>query len=245
MSDARDLETNSVPSATTEAAGKSPVSTDDDMEELQSLIEKLSRLEKVVRGAGRDSLAIVRGQRETQTTLQAIQARLDDLELTTKGLSQTVWRAAQESQGHLQNAEQHFAGALRELEKRVREEMQWQLYKSTLQAIFPALDDMDLVIGNQKVLAEKSGEEDGFLEAMILVRKKLSEGLRTLGLEEITIEEGVTPFDPSLHEAVEPDIPLDLLSDKAVPPGTIIRVRRTGHRFGGRIFRVPQVLIKK
>ena len=53
-----------------------------------------------------------------------------------------------------------------------------------------------------------------------------------------------TQFEPGSHEAVEADIPADLLPDKELSPGTIIRVRRAGYRFDGRVFRVPQVLVK-
>lgn len=212
-------------------------------ERLQGLAETLFRLEKVVRSEGRDNLALVRGQKDTQTALQTILARLDEFELTNKGLAQTVWRTAQDSQSHMQNAEQHFAGAIRELEARMREEMQWQIYRSALQAIFPALDDMDLVIINQRDLNRQAGREDALLEAMVLIRQKLADGLRTLGLEEITIIEGVTRFDPSVHQSVEADTPA-LPQDEEVPPGTIIRVRRVGYRLNGQIFRVPQVLVQ-
>lgn len=211
---------------------------------LTAFMESFSRLEKVVRGMARDSLAITRNQRETQTALQAIQERIGDLELTTKGFTQTVWRATQDNQEQIQKAEDHFAGAVRELEDRVREEMKLLLRKSTLQAVFPALDDLDLVIGNQKALLKVGGQEDGFLEAMVLVRQKLVDGLRSLGLEEISIEEGVTPFDPGTHEAVETDIPADLLLDQDMSAGTIIRVRRAGYCFEGRTLRAPQVIIK-
>lgn len=221
-----------------------PMSEEETAMMLPDLVDQLSRLEKVVRGLGRDSLTLTRGQRETHSTLQTIQSRLDDLDLTIKGLSQTVWRATQESQGHLQNAEQHFAGAIRELETRVREEIKWQLYKSAAQAILPALDDLDLVLGNQQVLVQRAGEEDPLLEAMLLVRNKFSEGLGALGLEEIPIEEGVTQFDPALHQVVEPDIPDELLNGPGFSSGTIIRIRRRGYNLNGRIFRVPQVLIK-
>jgi molecular chaperone GrpE (heat shock protein) len=217
---------------------------------LPDLGDKIVQLERVVRSVGRDSLALTRGQREAEATLQAILARLDDLELATKGMSQTVWRATQESVGQLQNAEAHFAGAIRELEARIRNELQWQLYKNAAQAILPALDDMDLVIGNQRALAKKAAagqaaaHDDSLLEAMILVRHKLVEGLRRLGLEEISIEEEVTPFDPAWHEAVQSDIPAEFLDDEGVPVGTIFRVRRAGFQLNGRIFRVPQVLVK-
>jgi molecular chaperone GrpE (heat shock protein) len=210
---------------------------------------KIAQLERLVRSVARDSLALSRGQRDAEAQLQAIQTHLDDLELTTKGVGQTVWRAVQEALGQLQNAEAHYAGAIRELEARVRAEIQWQVYRSAAQSMLPALDDMDLVIGNQRALARKAAAgaaqaQDSVLEAMVMVRRKLVEGLRALGLEEIPIQEGATRFDPAWHEVTEPDISPEFLDDAGAPPGIIYRVRRAGFQFDGRIFRVARVLVK-
>jgi len=228
-----DLENNSDPSSMAMES----------TEEAQNFADKFGKLEKAIRVMGRDMLDITRGQKDVATVLQTVLSRLDDLELLAKGTSQTVWRAAKETQGQLQSSHDQFAGAIRELEARVREEMQWQLRWSVLEAICPALDDMDLIIATHKLPAKSADGEDGFLEAMILVRRKFSEGLKVIGLEEIAIEEGVTHFDPKLHEAVESDIPDALLGNEDLTPGTIMRVRRAGFGFNGRIMRVPQVLV--
>jgi molecular chaperone GrpE (heat shock protein) len=235
---------NARPSADTLTPDGPPAATDEVPETPGDLTEYLTRLERVLRGIARDGLNVTRAQRDAQTALQTILLRLDDLELTNKGMSQAVWRAAQESQTHIQSAEQHFAGAIRELETRVRGELRWQLYQSALQAIFPALDDMDLVIGNQRSLAGGSVQDDDLLKAIMLVRQKFAEGLRMLGLEEIPIEEGVTLFDSDTHHQIESDVPRDLLDGSDLPIGTIVRVRRVGYRLDGRVFRVPQVLVK-
>ena len=235
---------NDDPSADAPAPNAPPVAVDEESEPPGDLAEYLPRLERVLRGIARDGLNVTRSQRDAQTALQTILGRLDDLELSTKGMSQAVWRAAQESQTHMQSAEQHFAGAIRELETRVRGELRWQLYQSALQAIFPALDDLDLVIGNQRSLAGASEQDDGLLKAIMLVRQKFADGLRMLGLEEIPIEEGVTRFDPDTHHQIASDVPLDLLDSSDLPSGTIVRVRRFGYRLDGRVFRIPQVLVK-
>lgn len=216
-----------------EEAGKSP-----------EVLEKLAGLEMLLRGVGRDSMTMMREQQDMQAFLQTLLLRLSDLELSTKALSQTTWKAMQENQGFIQHAEQHFAGALRDLEARVREEMQLQLRRSLVQALLPALDDLDLVIANQRRLMAPAGEQNSLLEAVVLVRQKLADGLGALGLEEIPIEEQVTRFDPSLHEPVESDIPAEWLGGDDLSSGTIIRVRRAGYRFNGRVLRVPQVLVK-
>jgi molecular chaperone GrpE (heat shock protein) len=202
--------------------------------------DRWTRLEKVVRGMGRDNLAIARGQQEAQNVLASIVSRLGDLDLALKGMAQTTWRAAQERLGQAQDVEKHFAGALRELEKRVRDELLWQVQRSTILAIFPALDDMVRVLEQQRQLST-AGDEDPLLEAMALVHHRFLEGLRAIGLEEIRVEIGVTRFDPALHEAVD-----TAGADKAAvggPSGTIAAVRRLGYKIQDRVFRAPQVWV--
>lgn len=210
--------------------------------ESQDLGEKISRLEKVVRGSGRDMLALTRGQRETQEAVQALQTRLDDLELAIKGVSQNVWRASQENQARSQAVEDQVAGVLRDLEKRVRDELQFQIYKNAVQAIFPALDDMDHVLEQGSAL--EGAQADGVLQAMLLVRRKFNDSLRRLGLDEIEVREGQTLFDPALHQAAAPDLVPPGLQEKDAPPGTILKVIRAGYGLNGRVLRAPQVIVK-
>ncbi len=178
--------------------------------DLTALSEKIAQLERVVRGMGRDSLEASRAQREAQELLQKLQTQLDEMRLDSKGILQTVWRTGQESQASMTKAEDHFGAAIRELEARLREEMKWQLQRGLMQAIYPALDDLDLIIANQREMAKQSAQPDSLLDAIILVRSKFNANLYMLGLEEIKIEVGVAQFDPSQHEMVP--------SDLAVPP---------------------------
>lgn len=212
--------------------------------DLAALAEKIAQLERIVRGMGRDSLETSRAQREAQETLQALKTQLDEMRLESKGILQTVWRSGQESQSSMAKAEDHFGAAIRELEARLREEMKWQLQRGLMQAIYPALDDLDLIIANQRELVKTTGESRALLDAIILVRSKFNANLFMLGLEEIKIEEGVTLFDPSQHEIVPSDLVVPPPAHESMPPGTILLVRRAGYRYQGRIFRYPQVIVK-
>jgi molecular chaperone GrpE (heat shock protein) len=78
----------------------------------------------------------------------------------------------------------------------------------------------------------------------MLVRQKLVEGLRALGLEEIAVEPGVTVFDPAVHQVAERDLPEGLVLDTDVPRGTVLFRRRAGFQLSGRVFRPPQVIVK-
>jgi molecular chaperone GrpE (heat shock protein) len=206
--------------------------------------DRWSRLEKIVRGMGRDSLSLVRGQQEAGANLAAIISRMEEFDLAIKGLSQTTWRAAQERFTQAQDTEKHFAGALRELENRVQEEILWQVQRGTLAAIFPALDDMVRVLSQQREFLAVEGREDPFVEAMELVHYKILAGLRMLGLEEIPVEVGVTRFDPKLHEATEPRDVSAADCQAGVPSGTIVGIKRPGYAVRGRVFRPPLVLVK-
>jgi len=203
------------------------------------LEEKLDRLERVVRAAGRDSLESVQASRDA---LQEVHARLGQVDVLVKGLGETVERTAREGRAAMEKAEQHFAGAIRELEGRLRDEMQWQIYRGAVQAVLPALDDLDLILLHQEPAHEDPGV--GLAAAVGLVRQKLVGGLRKLGLEEIVVERGAM-FDPSAHQAVESDLPAGMVEGEDVPRGTILFVRRAGFRLEGRVFRSPQVIVRR
>ena len=161
---------------------------------LENTAELLSRLERVVRASNKDSMEVARGQREMQQTVQALRERMDDLELQIKGLTQESLQAAQKSQELSQTAKVHFAEALRDLEKRIKEDMQWEFNRATALAVFPALNDLDLVIEQQRLL--NGGEDDSLLEAVEMVRGKFDQALQKLGWRQIEIKIGETKFDP-------------------------------------------------
>lgn len=212
----------------------------DRMDEAPSAVaEKLDRLERVVRAAGRDSLESVQGSREA---LQEMRAQLGQVDLLLQNTGEAVERSSRESQAAMERAEQHFAAAIRELEGRVRDEMRFQVYRSAVIAILPALDDLDLIL-----LHETGRDEDlgmGLAAAVRLVRQKLVDGLRKLGLEEIAVERG-TAFDPSAHDAAESDLPAAMADGEDLPRGAILFVRRAGFRLDGRVFRSPQVIVRR
>jgi len=199
--------------------------------------DRVDRLERIIRSMGRDSLELVRVMQEVSKTVA-------EMDLNLKGVSQTVWKAVQESAAGIRAAEEHYAGSLRDLERRMREEMQTQIYRACLLAVVPALDDLDLTITHARRAAGAEAAEGSVLEALEMVRTKLVEGLRALGLEEIVVEPGVTAFDPAIHQATDRDVPEDLIPDGDVPRGTIVFRRRAGFRLDGRLFRSPHVIVK-
>ena len=150
---------------------------------LDTLHEKILQLERLVRGAGRDSLSAVQAQQELKADLQVLGTKLDDAGLDIKGVTQALWRMSQDDQQHAKDMEEHYAGALRDLEKRVREEINIQVYRSVMRALLPALDDMDLVVTQQAKLHPDGG--DDFYQGIRLVRQKFAQGLRELGFEEM------------------------------------------------------------
>ncbi len=209
---------------------------------VEPILEKLSQLERLVRGAGRDSLTVVQSQQEMQAAFKGLNNRLDDIALDIKGVIQTTWKMSQENRQNTKDVEEHFAGALRDLEKRIREELSVQVQRSSMRALLPALDDMDLVLAQEKKLNPNA--EDSFHKGMQLVRQKFRQGLREMGFDEIPVDPGVTPYDSAEHDVVELDIPPSLLEEEEAPSGSILFLRRPGYSHNGHTFRAPQVFIK-
>ncbi|MFT3767159.1 MAG: nucleotide exchange factor GrpE [Minicystis sp.] len=98
----------------------------------------------------------------------------------------------------------------------------------------PALDEIDHVL-RETALGEARG-----VDSIRLVRRKLRDALSRLGIEEITVEERVTPFDPEIHEGKPHEG-----DDEALPDGTIVRLERTGYIAGERVLRCALVTVKK
>ena len=171
-------------------------------------------------------------------------ARLERIIRSTGQDSVELLRRLQEIEKTIQGSEEHYAGSLRELEARVREELQWQIHKGCLLAVMPGLDDLDLVIIHERGRAGGEVAGGSVLEALLLVRRKIADGLRTFGLEEIGVEPGSTAFNPAVHQVADSDLPAGVVPDLDVPRGTILLQRRTGYRLNGRVIRPAQVIVK-
>ncbi len=112
--------------------------------------------------------------------------------------------------------------------EREREEDRARAGAALLREMLPALDDLD------RALAQPP-EATGFREGVDLIRRRLDESLRKLGME--AIETLGETFDPSRHEAlaVEPR--------EGFAPNTIIEEIRRGYFFMGRVLRPSMVKV--
>lgn len=188
------------------------------------------------------------GQGQAPGPGAGIEDKLARLERIVRSMGQDsveLLRRLQDIEKTIQGSEEHYAGSLRELEGRVRQELQWQIHKGCLLAVMPGLDDLDLVITHERSRAGGEVAEGSVLEALLLVRQKIADGLGTFGLEEIRVEPGTTVFDPGTHQAAEPDLPAGIVPDLDVPQGTILLQRRAGFRLDGRVIRPAQVIVKR
>lgn len=171
-------------------------------------------------------------------------ARLERIVRSMGQDSAELLRRLQDIEKTIQGSEEHYAGSLRELEARVREELQWQIHKSCLLAVMPGLDDLDLVITHERGRMGGAVEEGSLLEALLLVRQKIADGLGTFGLEEIRVAPGETAFDPAVHQVAPSDLPAGVVPELDVPRGTVLLQRRAGFRLNGRVIRPAQVIVK-
>jgi molecular chaperone GrpE len=101
---------------------------------------------------------------------------------------------------------------------------------SLLEALLPALDNLDRALG-------AAGAETTLREGVELIRRQL---LGVLEAKGVTLQEPLgQPFDPEVHQA---------LSYEAVPgqpDGTVVEVFQKGYFLGGRLLRPALVKVAK
>lgn len=114
-----------------------------------------------------------------------------------------------------------------------REELAERVRANALQAILPALDDLERALDQTPA----SQAQEPWVEGFRLVGRKLLTLLQQAGIARIgAVGE---PFDPRLHEALA-ERPADHPDEKA---DTIKEVIRPGYRLGDRVLRPAQVIV--
>ncbi len=102
----------------------------------------------------------------------------------------------------------------------------------TIKGLLPVLDDCEIALAQ----LEKSSDSEAAKEGTLLIFNKLSNYLKTKGLERIEAKE--QPFDTELHEAVT-TFPA---SNEALK-GKVIDVVQTGYTLGGKVLRYAKVIV--
>ena len=116
----------------------------------------------------------------------------------------------------------------RRRQDREREELQRQTTAQVVEALLPALDDLDRAVD-----AVRQEVSEDHLQGLLLVRRQVIETLGKLGIEEI--EALGQPFDPAFHEAVS------MAARPDVPPMTVTSVFQKGYTLGGRLLKPSRV----
>lgn len=116
----------------------------------------------------------------------------------------------------------------RRRQEREREELQRQATAHVVEALLPALDDLDRAVD-----AVRQEVSEDHLQGLLLVRRQVFETLGKMGIEEI--EALGQPFDPAFHEAV------CMAARPDVPPMTVTAVFQKGYTLGGRLLKPSRV----
>jgi molecular chaperone GrpE len=118
----------------------------------------------------------------------------------------------------------------RRRQDRERDELARQATARVVEALLPALDDLDRAVDG--VRQEVSEDH---LQGLLLVRRQIFETLGRMGVEEI--DALGQPFDPAFHEAV------CMAARSDVPPMTITTVFQKGYTLGGKLLKPSKVEI--
>jgi hypothetical protein len=155
-----------------------------------------------------------------------------------EGVSKSVAKSEHDRRQLFLDLRGHFTREIDELRTSLHDRMVTEGAIEVFTTLLPALDDMD------HVLRETSAKGDvRSIESLRLVRRKLRDAFSRLGIEEIRVEEGVTLFDPKVHEGQ----PYDGDDPKwnSLPPTTIVQVQRMGYVVGEKVLRCTVVSVIK
>lgn len=138
----------------------------------------------------------------------------------------------------LETSRRQMQARLDELTERIVSEAHDRAVEQLLLGVVgPLLDDVDAVRRRPEADAAELGD------ALGLVRSKLAGAFAGSGASEIAVEPGTTPFDESVHEAVQRAAEDDPRT-RDVPAGRVVRVLRAGFRREGRVLRRAGVVVK-
>ena len=102
----------------------------------------------------------------------------------------------------------------------------------TIKGLLPILDDCEIALAQ----LEKSSDSASAQEGTLLIFNKLSNYLKSKGLERIEAKD--QPFDTEFHEAVT-TFPAPTEEQK----GKVIDVVQTGYTLGGKVLRYAKVVV--
>lgn len=166
-----------------------------------------------------DAFGIDLGQKAPQADAQTVAA----LALCETQLKESEAKALEN-----ENLYKRLAADFENYRKRVdreREEFQAIGMQKAIEAILPALDDLDMA---QSKLTEKT-ESKVMLESLKMVFNRLNRCLETIGIKQMDVIG--QPFDPRLHEPVQ-EIPTN-----DVPEGAVVHQLRAGYTFKEKVIR--------
>ncbi len=116
----------------------------------------------------------------------------------------------------------------RRRQDRERDELSRQTTARVVEALLPALDDLDRAVD-----AVRQEVSEDHLQGLLLVRRQIFETLGKMGVEEI--DALGQPFDPAFHEAV------CMAARPDVPPMTVTSVFQKGYTLGGKLLKPSRV----
>lgn len=179
---------------------------------------------------------------DTTLTEDAISGRIDKLEALLEKLVSEGGDRNRRMEESNRAMRAYFTDEIGRLRDSIIGELRLRAAQQLLQEMVPVLNDLDdLLARSEEALQNETTAR--LWRALQAFRRRLFNGMRRLGLEELEVLENQTVFDPYLHECVNS---IDELppGDDAPPPGTVVRVKRKGYLFQSQLFQAPQVIIQ-
>ncbi len=161
-------------------------------------------------------------------------------ELIDEGVADTTGAADEVAQltariAELEDKNLRLFAEFENFRKRTQKE-KYELIKTAsqdiLSALLPVLDDFD----RTKKIAEEMSDQDGFVEGVLLVYKKLQALMSSKGL--VALESDNVTFDPELHDAIS-----HIQSPDPSMVGKVIDTIEKGYLLNDKLIRHAKVVV--
>jgi len=166
-------------------------------------------------------------QKMLRDRLARTEARLEDAEAERKMVTESLQQVTADVERGNRDIRR-----LKKREDQAKATATHKAYERLCKELLPVLDNLELAIGHATTSPER------VVEGVHMVAKQFVAALANVGVERVETTVG-TPFDPSLHDAMQ------TVESAHLPPNAISAELQSGFTFDGKLLRASRVVVTR